>query len=711
MSQENVHRRIERGREIPVAVDAVVNLASDRRQLARLSWPFLLLALMGIAYAFSSPSAVVNHDAWWALVLLALAVFSLGLPRSFVAGHANVLIPLLATISAVLAMQDPASYEVGASLFIFAPVMWAALFLKPWKSYVVLATSVVAQLVMSINSSSPHDPFLWKRILFSAALGTLMVYAIQELRRRLRLALVESDRANSHLRDALARSTQLDHALRNVSQGIYITDATQPSNPVVFVSPGFERMTGYTCDELMERGVSVLVGAQTNEDVLAELQRCEAEHEDCLVELVHYRKDGSTFWVSRGVSYVRDDDDRVTRTVSIYTDVTTRRELEERLLQSQKMEVVGTIAAGMAHDFNNSLLVIRGYNDLVAKLAKESKVQEITRRIDDAVFQASEVTHRLLAYGRAQESRPTTVDVNELLRETISLWGRLLGDKVRVELSLGEDLPPIEVDPAQMAQGVVNLIINARDAMVHGGVLTISTSRSERPPSSAIGSEARIATPEPSNGWVHIEVRDTGVGMNEETRLQIFEPFFTTKAHGTGLGLPTVENLVRSSGGVIDVRSQLAVGTVFHLYLPATATNLIPPTAVVQPDLTATRDVTVLVVEDSQIARELLVDALREHEFEVIAAEDGVIALATLAEHAGPLHVLVTDIDMPEMGGAELARRLLVTHPALRILFVSGYSVSEIIYEDDFVGRAAFLPKPYRTSDLLHALHELVTSF
>ncbi|MDE3044071.1 MAG: response regulator [Acidobacteriota bacterium] len=688
---------------LPTSFENSLDLVKYRQQLTVLSIPFFALAIISEIYAFAPASPFDAGESVASLIFLGAAVAMFALPRSVLSGNANVLIPVAAALSATFAAQASGDFGIGTAILVLAPVMWASLYLKPWKSVVVLVVIVVAQSSFALFDSNLGTTVNARRSLITTAFGLVIVFSIQELRHRLRRAHLESEDANDVMRRALDEVTRRDHVLTNISQGIDICDPRLPDSPTIFVSESFERLTGYPSDELLGRDVSLLYGPDTSRATIDELRRGAVAGDDCSVEILCYRKDGSTFWNARSVTTIRDDSGNVVNLVGVNTDVTKRHELEERLMQSQKMEVVGTLSAGMAHDFNNSLLVIRGYNALITKAAVDPTIHQLAQKVDDAVHQASEVTHRLLAYSRFHESHPSATNINTLLQDTITLWGRLLGDKIVCNLELGTDLALVMIDRGQLEQAIVNLITNCRDAMPHGGDLTIRSSQLDLR-TETISPKAHLRP----GSYVLVEVIDSGVGMDDETRARIFEPFYTTKTHGTGLGLPTVENVIRQSGGGLEVLSELGRGTTFRLYLPCSPLLTLGEVLEDLNDPQLGGDETVLVVEDLELARELLVTALSERGFHVLTAPNGLQALEVVAQHDGPIPLLVTDVDMPDLDGPDLARQLLATHPEMKIVFVSGYPVSDLVYDPDFAHRAAFVAKPYKVNELLREMRRIL---
>jgi signal transduction histidine kinase/CheY-like chemotaxis protein len=382
---------------------------------------------------------------------------------------------------------------------------------------------------------------------------------------------------------------------------------------------------------------------------------------------------------------------------------------EADLRQSQKMDAIGRLAGGIAHDFNNLLTVINGHSALLrespADLAgpdAEASLEEIQK----AGNQAAVLTRQLLAFSRKQVLQARVVNLNQIVGELDSMLGRLIGERIALTTSLDPGLLNLAVDPGQMQQVIVNLVVNARDAMPDGGRIVISTRNAD-----AFPAEARPVGPDCP--CVVLTVSDTGVGMSTHTRAQIFEPFFTTKPEGkgTGLGLATVYGVVRQSGGWIDVESEIGDGTTFALYFPATQAE---PTATESSAVSAASSTAgrvpakVLVVEDQPEVRDLAVMALRRAGYEVSEATDGDEALARFGERATSFALLLTDVVMPGMNGRNLADRMRAVNPGLCVIFMSGYT-QEIIDLQEIVGQgAAFIAKPFTPSVLVRQVDRLM---
>jgi two-component system cell cycle sensor histidine kinase/response regulator CckA len=383
-----------------------------------------------------------------------------------------------------------------------------------------------------------------------------------------------------------------------------------------------------------------------------------------------------------------------------------RAKLEAQFRQAQKMEAIGRLAGGVAHDFNNLLSVILGYADLAAaRAAGDERLRGELAEIRRAGESAAALTRQLLAFSRQQVLRPVVLDVNEVVRGLEPMLARLLGEDVDLQLRLAPELGRVEADPHQIEQVVMNLAVNARDAMPGGGQLTIETADVELDEAYA-ASHVGVAT----GPHVVLAVRDDGVGMDAETRERLFEPFFTTKeaGKGTGLGLATVYGIVRQSGGNVWVYSEPGMGTIFRVYLPRAAEGAAPAAASSGAAPPRGGDETVLLVEDREPLRQLLARTLAGAGYTVLAATNGNDALRVCDEHAGAVHLVLTDVVMPEMGGLELVARLRDRHPGLRVLFMSGYSEEAVARHEGIDPARNFLGKPFSVAELQRRVRDLL---
>ncbi|MEP7381268.1 MAG: PAS domain S-box protein [Gemmatimonadota bacterium] len=396
------------------------------------------------------------------------------------------------------------------------------------------------------------------------------------------------------------------------------------------------------------------------------------------------------------------DDPSVNGIVVTSRDVTDWVELQVRLQQSQRIEAVGRLAGGVAHDFNNLLTVISGNAQaLLAARQLPEALREEMDEIAQAADRAATLTRQLLAFSRQQVLQPRVLDLNEVLRGIWTLVQHLVGESVVLELRAAESLGAVTADPVQVEQVLINLAVNARDAMPDGGRLVIETA--------VVTADARFARqhePMPAGEYIRLQVRDSGSGMDETTRARVFDPFFTTKAlgHGTGMGLPTVYGIVKQSGGYIWIESALGTGTTITIYLPQSA----PAERVTPPPLSARElrrgSETILVAEDEELVRAMARRTLERAGYRVLEASNGVEALAAAATLGEELDLLLTDIVMPEMGGRELAATLRRERPSLRILFMSGYTQERESHLSAGEGISHFLHKPFT----LHELRERV---
>ena len=383
------------------------------------------------------------------------------------------------------------------------------------------------------------------------------------------------------------------------------------------------------------------------------------------------------------------------------------RQTEAQLRQSQKMEAVGRLAGGVAHDFNNLLTVIRGYSELIlSRLAPGDPARREMDEVKKAADRAAGLTSQLLAFSRRQFVAAKVLDLNALVMNMDGMLRRLLGEDV-VELSadLDQKLWAIKADPGQIEQVIMNLAVNARDAMPTGGKLTIQTRNV------TIGKSARRQTVMLEPGaYVLLEMRDTGHGMSEETQAHLFEPFFTTKekGKGTGLGLSTVYGIVKQSGGTIAIESKMGQGTVCKIFFPKVNEAVQAAPAVGGSISRATGRETILVVEDDPSVRGLVQETLRLSGYEVLVARHGIEALLTGAKHLGPIHLLLTDVAMPQMSGPEVAEKLTVVRPELKVLYMSGYPDHPVFDQGGVKRDTAFLHKPFTPNVLTQKVRDVL---
>ncbi|MFY9724437.1 MAG: PAS domain S-box protein [Bryobacteraceae bacterium] len=480
------------------------------------------------------------------------------------------------------------------------------------------------------------------------------------------------------------------------------------SGNFAFVNDYALAITGWTREELMGRHVTKVLPPEERERVrqLAETLLRTGEPSHWFAETPILTKDGNRRRLQVNSVVLRDSAGRVTAVASLAADVTEHRALQEQYLQSQKLESLGTLAGGVAHDFNNLLTVINGYSDILLRtLDDEDPARPEIDEIRKAGARAAELTQQLLAFSRRQITQPRAMDLNRMIEDSGGMFRTLLGEDILVAVNLGKPLGRVLADPGQMHRVIMNLLANARDAMPAGGKLTIETMNAD------ISAADLAEHPELTPGrCVLLIVRDTGVGMDEQTRVHLFEPFFTTKGpgKGTGLGLPTVYGIVKQSGGWIRACSEVGQGTTFEIYLPCIDTE---PAAEERPAAAAesSNNETVLVVEDQDAVRRLTMSVLKSLGYRVLSAADGDEALGLEAMHEGSIDLVLTDVVLPGMTGKQLAERLKALRPATRVLYTSGYP-RDVIADRGVVDRdVAYIAKPYSPKELAAKVREVLS--
>ncbi len=417
------------------------------------------------------------------------------------------------------------------------------------------------------------------------------------------------------------------------------------------------------------------------------------------------RLDGGLVWARVNASVHRDEQGRALHFIAVIEDITERRELEAQVRQASRMDAIGQLASGVAHDFNNILSVVISYSEMLAADMEEGDpMRADLGEIQRAGLRAADLTRQLLAFSRKQVLQLRSVDLNEVLLGMETMLRRLIGENVELTATRSPALRKILVDPGQMEQVIMNLAVNARDAMPRGGRLTLETA--EQYLDEAFAREHAGVKPGPH---VVLTVSDSGTGMDGPTLAQMFEPFFTTKevGKGTGLGLATVFGIVRQSGGTITVRSELGEGTTFKVYLPtqdqdsgARASSISPD----HPTLCGTE--TILLVEDEERVRDLVRTILCRYGYNVLDAQGGGDALLLCEQHHRAIDLLLTDVVMPRMSGRQLAERLVAIHPALRVLYMSGYTDDVVVRHGALDSTIRFLQKPITPESLGRAVRE-----
>ena len=416
-------------------------------------------------------------------------------------------------------------------------------------------------------------------------------------------------------------------------------------------------------------------------------------------------RDGRHILIRWYNSLLRDAQGEVIGVLSIGNDITEIREKEEQLRQAVKMEAIGRLAGGIAHDFNNMMAIIRGYADLLAKSVSDEQQQEDVGKIRTAAGRAAGLTKQLLAFSRRQVVQPRTIQLNDVILGMDSMLRRVIGEDVELTTVAAKRLWPVTADPAQIEQVILNLVVNAREAMPDGGKLTIGTANA------TLGKSRAARLPDVAPGkYAVLSVSDTGVGMADEVKAHVFEPFFTTKevGEGTGLGLATCYGIIKQNDGHIEVESEPGKGATFRLYLPRSLAPAEKAGAEARPPVGRLREgrETILVAEDEEPVRQLIVRVLREAGYTVLETANAREALPLGEHYEGPIHLLVTDVIMPGTGGKDLAARLTEKRPDMKVLYISGYAGPLSLGREPGLDGAVFLAKPFSPGELTRGVRK-----
>jgi two-component system cell cycle sensor histidine kinase/response regulator CckA len=553
---------------------------------------------------------------------------------------------------------------------------------------VVLTGQTGDELEAAVLRAGAHD-FLVKSQTDPSELRRALVFAVDH-RRRLELQLAESQQQLAMIFDASPEAIALESNER-----------------LSYVNPAYARLYGYGHPgELVGLHVSTILAPESVERML-EMGRARVRGEavPTSYEFTGLRRDGSRVEIAISISSAKVGERSFI--ISIERDITQHRQLEAQLRQSQRMEAVGRLAGGIAHDFNNLLTAISGFGQLTLEaLPPEDPLRRNLEEIHRAADRAAGLTRQLLAFSRQQILKPRVLDLNGVVGETLEMLRRVIGEDIAIETDLAPDLGRIRADPGSMVQVLMNLAVNARDAMPQGGRLRLRTANQTLTSQEGAGAfEVRAGE------YVALEIADTGTGMTPEILMHIFDPFFTTKevGKGTGLGLSTVYGIVKQSGGYIWAKSEPGLGARFHLYLPRVdeaveksgpAVDLAAPVA--------RGEETVLVVEDEAAVRALVRTILRSRGYQVLVAGNGREALERIADFEGTIDLLLTDVVMPEMSGRDLAELVVARHPEIQVLYMSGYT-TDVISEGGLLEPGVnFLQKPFGPDLLGQTVRQLL---
>ncbi len=501
--------------------------------------------------------------------------------------------------------------------------------------------------------------------------------------------------AERQAQEALQRAeekyrTIVEHAL----EGIYQTTL---EGKYISANPALVHMLGFASEaELIKARTDIRMQEYVHPEVRDEFVKALKKQGSVQnFEYQAYRKDGKTIWVSVNARAVLTDQGSLHHFEGTVQDITRRRELEQQLRQMQKIEAIGRLAGGVAHDFNNILMAISSYAELLERKLTDDATRRYLEEILKATDRGSSLTQGLLTFSRKQVSLPKIVDLNSLIADQLKMLERLIPENIEVQFVPGCDTDCVKADPGQLEQVIMNLVINARDAMPDGGRLRLETSPARLDDSTALSEDVK------ANRYALLTVSDNGCGMDADTKSHIFEPFFTTKEQGkgTGLGLATVFGIVKHSGGRILVTSEPGTGTTFKLFFPS-VTEKVQRSAKKDGEDALVGSGTILLVEDEDGVRNSAAEYLTESGYTVLQASGGTEALQMAEQYPQPIDLLLTDLVMPQMSGTDLAKKIAEMRPAIRTIFVSGYSNNLLSAQQIADPRHVLLQKPFRLATL-----------
>ncbi len=475
---------------------------------------------------------------------------------------------------------------------------------------------------------------------------------------------------------------------------------------VVHWNPGAERLYGYTAEEMIGRSISVLFAPERYQEYLHILEKVKKHERLSAQETVRRKKDGSSITVSVDICPIEVRDGEVVGASKVAHDITRMKQLEEQFRQAQKMEAVGQLAGGVAHDFNNLLTVISCCSSILLRDALPGNWRkDMLEEISAAGERAAMLTRQLLAFSRKQVLEPRVLELNGIVTHCEKMLRRLVGEDVVFTTVLKPDLGRVKADPGQVEQVLMNLVVNARDAMPEGGTLTVTTANA------VLDHTYCCSHTEAKPGrYIMLAVSDTGCGMDETTKARIFEPFFTTKelGRGTGLGLSMVYGFIKQSGGLICVSSQPGGGTTFTIYLPEVEELASAWEAPIDVDQIPHGHETILLAEDDGAVRAVTHKVLQSCGYRVLEAADGPEATRLAEANPGPIHLLVSDVVMPELGGRRLAAQVMALKPGIKVLYLSGYTPDEVLRHGVLDSEITFLQKPFSPSVLLRKVRDVL---
>jgi PAS domain S-box-containing protein len=613
--------------------------------------------------------------------------------RYFPPARAPILRYGVAILSVILALIPALllSDLVESRLVVFAVAIMVSAWYGGWKPGLV-ATSFALTVSAYFSLAAGRTEAEYRKAIIHLILFVFVAVLICSFNAALRAA-----------QEALLRSEiNFRSLVTNAPYGICRCDS---AGILLSMNPAMVSLLGYASQsELTGRNLASLYTDSQGWFAVADSLRNEERFNNFVADWM--RKDGSSVMVRLSGRTIRDPHN-TTFFEFFAEDVTERRALELQLRQAQKMEAIGRLAGGIAHDFNNLLMVISGYSEfLLERIGPNPAVRGPAQEISNAATRATSLTRQLLAFSRQQMLTPKVFDLNAVVTESSRMLDRLIGEDIDLVILPDTDLGMVKADPGQIEQVIMNLAVNARDAMPKGGELKIETANV-----SLDNSYARLHAPVEPGNYVMLAISDTGAGMDAELQSHIFEPFFSTKGpKGTGLGLSTVYGIIKQSGGYIWVDSEPGKGTTFKVYLPRVdeAAQSTLPEAALSPQKTVRGHETILVVEDEDTVLRLAREYLQMQGYNLLEAADGEAALQLSAAHKGPIHLLLTDIIMPGITGRELANQLSRTRPEMKVLYMSGYTENVVGHNGLLDSGVVLLQKPFSLPTLRAKVREVL---
>jgi PAS domain S-box-containing protein len=515
-----------------------------------------------------------------------------------------------------------------------------------------------------------------------------------------RLVLTQKEQDRSA--EALRQSHRLLHSImEGANEVVFVKDLQ--GRYLMINTPGAE-MLGRTVAQVIGKTDSDLFPPNTADPIREADAQVIQSRKAITYELTMHLPEAVRYFLSTKSPYFGPQGELI-GLIGVSLDITDRRKIEDQLRQIQKMEAIGTLSGGIAHDFNNLLTVIKGYNGLVMDAIHDEGIRSLVANIDQAAERAESLTRQLLAYSRRQVLQPKVISLNSLVVNLDKMLQRLIGEDVEMRTVIEPNLGSVKADPGQIEQVVMNLAVNARDAMPKGGSLTLETANVDL--DEAYAQEHAGVVP---GRYVMLAVSDTGVGMDAETRAHIFEPFFTTKVmgRGTGLGLSMAYGIVKQSGGFLEVYSELGHGTTFKIYLPRVEEPAEAFSGKSVPAPTLRGSETILLVEDNRQVRELAASVLSSCGYRVLVADSAAAVVSLCEQHGGAIHLLLTDVVMPGSGGREIAKQITVRRPGIKVLYMSGYTTNAIIHHGVLDPGTSFLQKPFTPALLAGKVREVL---